>query len=178
MNMNENKNRNFKRDVKAVEENGCQNYGYYSKVLNKPFDSLNELRAAEEAYYAQIRAKEDKASAKKSDAQRVEAAFKELNAARKAYREKLLAVTETYRENLQKLKAGFESEKAACQAELAKAETAYSTALKTFTDKYPEGYHLTLKDGDFEAVIDNRASTNKAGLHAGMFDLFDLFFGM
>ena len=29
------------------------NYGFYSKVLQKPFDSLSELKAAEDVYYSE-----------------------------------------------------------------------------------------------------------------------------
>ena len=44
-------------------------YGYYSKVLMKPFDTIEELQIAEGEYYAKIKAKEDAAKAKKADAQ-------------------------------------------------------------------------------------------------------------
>ena len=42
------------------------NYGYYSRVLKEPFDTLTELAEAEEAYYAKLKAKED---AKRIEAQ-------------------------------------------------------------------------------------------------------------
>lgn len=149
-------------------------YGYYSRVLQKPFDTLDELKDAEAAFYEAQRAKEAKAASKKSDAARVEEAFKALNAARKAYKDDLVALTASYAESLKKLKAGFETEKAAVHDKLAKAEVEYETALRTFTEKYPEGYHLTLKDGDFETTI--RSSKNVTSDANKAFDIFDMLF--
>jgi chromosome segregation ATPase len=149
------------------------NYGYYSRVLSEPFDSLDELMEAEEAYYAKLKAKEDKAAQKKADAQRVEDAFKDLNAARKVYKENIITLTEDYRESLNELKTSFEEAKAEVQEELASYEDAYSTALKEFTEKYPEGFHLTLKDGDFETTIDSKANTSAPST----LDIFNLLFG-
>lgn len=136
-------------------------YGYYSKVLMQPYDTLDELKKAEATYYAEQRAKEDKAATKKADAQKVEEAFKELNATRKVYKSSILDLTKHYTENLKELKKGFEFDKKAIEDNLSAAETAYSTALKEFTDKYPEGYHLTLKDGDFETTISSHSSSGK-----------------
>ena len=55
--------------VVPAEETTTVDYGYYSRVLNKPFDSLNELAIAEAAYYAELKAKEDKAAQKKAEAE-------------------------------------------------------------------------------------------------------------
>lgn len=149
-----------------------QTYAYYSRVLNEPFDSVAELEEAEEAYYAKLKAKEDKAAQKKADALKVEDAFKALNAARKVYKDDLTALTTEYSENLKKLKELFEKERNAIQDELAKAEEAYSTALKEFTDKY-EQFHLTLKDGDFETTIKH---DNNLKEFPKTFDLLDMLF--
>ena len=128
-------------------------YAYYSRVLGKPFDTLEELKEAEEAYYAKIKAKEDKAATKKADALKVEEAFKTLNAARKAFKSELEDLTKKYRDDLTQLKSSFEKSKEAVHKKLATAEEKYSEALKVFTEKYPEGYHITLKDGDFETTL-------------------------
>ena len=77
-------------ETPTVEAKETINYGFYSKVLQKPFDSLSELMAAEDAHAAEQRAKEEKVSQKKLDAQKVEYAFKALNAARKIYKEDLM----------------------------------------------------------------------------------------
>lgn len=147
------------------------NYGYYSRVLNKPFDSVEELKEAEAAHYAELRAKEDKVAQKKADAAKVEDAFKALNAARKTYKEGLAAITHEYSENLSRLKANFENARDEAKEALAVAEEAYQLALKAFTDKYPEGYHLTLKDGDFETTISHNDTRNVINNN----DIFDIF---
>ena len=152
-------------------------YSYYSKILKAPFDSLNDLKEAEAAYYAKIKAKEDKAAQKKADAKKVEDAFKYLNAARKVYKERLTELTARYTEDLRNLKTAFEKDKADIHNALAEREEAYSAALKTFTDKYPEGYHLTLKDGDFETTISSQTSTdNEAYTLNPLGDILNLLF--
>jgi chromosome segregation ATPase len=157
-----------------------QNYMYYSKVLNAPFESLDALRAAEDEHYAKLKAKEDKAAEKKADATAVEEAFKALNAARKTYKDDINELTNVYSKGLVDLKEKFESSRKAIKETLAKAEDDYAKALKAFIDKYPEGYHLTLKDGDFETTISGQSSgSNKATVKTGAakpVDLFDLFF--
>ena len=151
-------------------------YAYYSRVLNKPFDSLTELDKAEEAYYDEIKAKEAKAAEKKADASKVEETFKALNAARRAYKETLIKLTEKYSADLKALKETFETDKKDLQNLLAQAEDVYAEALKEFTSKHPEGYHLTLKDGDFETTI---SGSNKAATPVYKpFDIFDWFLGL
>lgn len=157
-------------------------YFYYSRVLNKPFDSVEELREAEAAHYAEIRAKEDKAAAKKADAQKVEDAFKAMNAARKEYKEELTQLTAEYSEQLTKLKNAFELGKKDIHAKMAAAEENYSKALKEFTDKHPEGYHVTLRDGDFETTISGCSKARDIKKvdpsQVNLLNLFDLFFGL
>jgi chromosome segregation ATPase len=147
-----------------------QSYSYYSRVLSKPFDSVEELVAAERAYEAEQRAKEDKVAARKADAAEVEAAFKALNAARKEYKKDLAEVTDWYREELTKLKESFNHHTSEIKKKLAAAEAAYETALREFNKKYPEGFHLTLKDGDFETTINSKITSNSS-----FYDIFDIF---
>jgi chromosome segregation ATPase len=168
------KNTELKKAVQDLKK-ATQEYSYYSRVLNEPFETIEELREAEEAYYAKLKAKEDAAASKKADAKKVEDAFKALNAARKTYKDDLTVLTKQYSEDLVNLKNCFEKYRDEIKATLAEAEEAYSTALKNFTEKYPEGYHLTLKDGDFETTISGARKT--AAKPTGNFlDLFDLFF--
>lgn len=153
------------------------NYGYYSKLLNTPFDTVEELKTAEAAYYAEIKAKEDKAATKKADAKKVEDAFKALNAARKEYKENLNQLTKEYSEELTTLKKAFELGKKDITSKLTTAEDTYAKALKEFTDKYPEGYHLTIKDGDFETTISsNSQKWNLDKPDTNLLDFFDLLF--
>lgn len=160
-------------------------YSYYSRLLNKPFDSVAELREAEAAYYAEQKAKEDKVAQKKADAQKVEDAFKAMNAARKEYKEKLTQLTKEYSEELANLKKAFELGKQDIHENMAAAEDRYNAALKEFTNKYDQ-YHVTLKDGDFETTISgSRSNTTepkkpevKDPSQANLMNFFDLFFGL
>jgi chromosome segregation ATPase len=164
-----------KINVNAINENAVA-YSYYSNVLNKPFESVDELREAEAKYYAEIKAKEDKAATKKADAKKVEDAFKALNRARKVYKEDLTQLTNEYSTALTDLKKAFEVGKSDIQAKLAAAEDAYSKALKEFTDKY-ESYHLTLKDGDFETTISGQSKAQAIKKEdSDLINLFDLLF--
>ena len=165
-------------DLKSAEKVELT-YSFYSKVLGKPFDSLSELKAAEDTYYNELKIKEDAAAQKKADALKVEDAFKALNAARKSYKEDLAQLTKEFSEELDQLKKAFELGKSHCTKTLADAEDAYAKALKEFTTKY-NNYHMTLKDGDFETTISSNTSTNKTAAKTSedVFDLFKWIFGI
>lgn len=149
-------------DGRQCGEKETLDYGFYSNVLKKPFEKLEDLRRMEEAYFMEQKAKEDKAAQKKADAQKVEDAFKALNAARKAYKEDLTQLTKEYAEALEKLKKTFELGKKDMQEILAHAEDVYQAALKEFTDKY-DTYHLSLRDGDFETTISGQKTAENSG---------------
>lgn len=150
-------------------------YSYYSKLLKEPFDSIEELHEAEEAYYAKQKAKEDAAAQKKADAQKVENAFKALNAARKIYKEELTQLTMEYAGSLENLKKAFELGKKDIHDKLAGAEGVYQAALKEFDAAHPEGYHVTLHDGDFETTLSKQTSEDVPAKKP--VDIFDLLFG-
>lgn len=174
--MNTNENKNFKKPVNNQVNNmrkDTAEFSYYSRVLNKPFDSLEELREAEAAYRAELKAKEDKAAIKRADAKKVEDAFKAMNAARKEYKQKLTQLTKEYAESLDNLKKAYELGQKDIQSQLANAEESYQAALKEFTTKY-NSYHLTLKDGDFETTISGNNSGKK--VDADIASLFDMLF--
>ena len=171
--MNEKNYKNYKKPVtKATQE-----YGYYSKVLQKPFDSIEELKEAEAAYRAEQRAKEARVATKKADAAKVEAAYKAMNQARRDYKDNLIKLTNMYQEDLKKLKAAFEADRARVQSALADAESAYSAELKAFSEKYPEGYHITLKDGDFETTVSGCSNhTKPTDVNQELVDIFKMLF--
>lgn len=153
-------------------------YAYYSKVLSKPFDSLKELTAAEAEHFEKIRIKEEAATAKKNDAAVVEIAFKELNSARKNYKEDLTQLTTEYANSLEHLKQAYEHGQKDLRLNLANAEKKYEEALKIFIEKHPEGYHLTLKDGDFETTISSQTeAANPSVDFSKVAELFGLLFG-
>lgn len=174
-----NKTKNMK-DPKMTDPSKSSDYSYYSKLLQRPFDTVNELKRAEATHLAELKAKEDKTAQKKADAVKVEDAFKTLNAAKKTFKRDLDTVTRTYSENLAALKAAFEKDKAAVYTALAQAEESYSNALKAFTDKYPEGFHLTLKDGDFETTISSAHSSQVKNTKSSyaIDHIFDLLFNI
>lgn len=160
-------------EVKQDSRKTDVGYGYFSKLLKQPFDSIEELKKAEEAYYVKQKAKEDAASQKKADAQKVDEAFKALNAARKTYKEKLTQLTKEYAEALENLQKAFELGKSDIHNVLAEAEETYQAALKEFTDKY-DSYHLSLKDGDYETTV-SKQTTGEANA-ALIRDIFDSIF--
>ena len=114
-NMNNDKTCNCKN---KKYEGPQQSYSYYSRLLNKPFDTVEELTEAEAAHYAEQKAKEDKSAQKKADAKKVDDAFKMLNAARRAYKEKMTKLTEKYSADLRDLRTAFEKDKIAISTEL------------------------------------------------------------
>ena len=162
--------------VEHSGEKETLDYGFYSNVLQKPFERLDDLKKAEYVYYEEQKAKADKATQKKADAKKVEDAFKALNAARKEYKEKLTQLTKEYAEALENLKKAFELGKKDIHDTLAAAEENYDKALKEFTAKY-ENYHMTLKDGDFETTISNKVTTAGDTDAKVVADIFDLLFG-
>ena len=166
----------FINDTAKTKKSTKEDYMFFSRELQEPFESLEALKEAEEAHFAKLKAKEDKAATKKADALKVEDAFKALNSARKVYKETITEAVKSYQEKLVQLKSSFEADKTEALSQLSAAEEAYSKALKNFTDKYPEGFHLTLKDGDFETTIHSSRTTRSVS-DRNFFptDLFDMF---
>ena len=110
---------------------------YYSDTLDKLFETEKELEDAEKAD-AEEKAKKEEAKL----------AVKTRNAARKAYNEKLVEARKTYNEALRKAKDEFEADLKESTEALEKAEADYDAKLKAFQKAHPEGYRLSLKDGD------------------------------
>ena len=167
-----------KNTNKNTDEKTTINYGFYSKVLQKPFDSLSELAAAEAAYLAEQTAKEEAAAQKKTDAKKVEDAFKALNTARKEYKEKLSQLTTEYSEELERLKKAYELGRTDLKNALIEADNTYTIALREFTEKYKQ-YHLTLKDGDAETTISSyvdEEATGKCRDFSKISDIIDFIF--
>lgn len=136
-------------------------YGYYSKSLKKPFDTLAELKAAEAEVLKAKEQKEAEAKAKKADADLVENAYKQLNAAKRKYKEDMNKALVKHATALKVVQEDFNNEKLSITNALSEAETAYKKALSEFTAKHPEGFHITLKDGDYETTI-SKSNTVKS----------------
>jgi len=121
---------------------------YYSEVLDKVFETEKELKAAEKADADEKAKKEEAKALVKKESTEVEDSFKARNAARHAYNEKLVEARKIYNEALRKAKDEFEASLKESTEALEKAEADYDTRLKAFQKAHPEGYHITLKDGD------------------------------
>lgn len=155
-----------------------KDYCYYSRLLKREFDTLDELRAAEAEELKRQEAKAQAAENKKNDAEAVELAYKDLNAAKRRFKEDLNQINARYAEDLKRLQEQYELDRQGVNEALAAAEEVYKKALKTFTDKYPEGFHITLKDGDYETVISSKTNdkSKNAVTELPLLNLFDLLF--
>ena len=121
---------------------------YYSEKLNKLFDTEEDLKSAEKIVAEKEAAKIEAAKNKKADAQVVEDAFKARNAARREFNEKAVVLRKAYNDAVIEAKKNFDEGLAEATKAKDESENAYNEALKEFTNKHPEGYHMTLKDGD------------------------------
>ena len=133
---------------------------YYSEKLDRMFETEADL-VKEETKAAEAEEKKTKASKqKKEDANKVEIAFKARNAAKRTYNEKVFALKKKYNEDILNLRATFEAAVKAEAEALQTAESNYDSELKEFIKKHPEGYHMTLKDGDNVVTISNTHDTD------------------
>lgn len=121
---------------------------YYSELTKQLYETEKEAIAAEKKLEAEKAEAAKKASAKKAEANKVEEAFKARNAARREYNTKVMDARKAYNTALVEAKKAFDAAINDATATKDKAEEVYNSALKEFTDKHPEGYHMTLKDGD------------------------------
>lgn len=121
---------------------------YYSELTKQLYETEKEAIAAEKKLEAEKAEAAKKASAKKAEANKVEEAFKARNAARREYNSKVIDARKAYNTALVEAKKAFDAAINDATATKDKAEEVYNSALKEFTDKHPEGYHMTLKDGD------------------------------
>ena len=103
---------------------------YYSEILNKNFDSVEELEAAEKE-------KVEKTAKRKAEADEVKEA---VTARVQAQIDARKAKNEAYKVYLQACEEADQKVREATKEERAK--------LKAFCEKHPEGYHDTIKIGD------------------------------
>ena len=61
--------------LKTEQTENDTDYGFYSKVLNKPFNSLDELKKAEKDYLDEKKSLEEKSAKKREDAHLVEESY-------------------------------------------------------------------------------------------------------
>lgn len=150
---------------------------FYSEKLNKLFETEKELIAAEKELADKEAKKAEAAKEKKAEALKVEEAFKARNAARRTYNDRIVEAKKVYNTILEEAKKAFNDAVTAATKEKDAAEKIYDAALKEFTTKHPEGYHMTLKDGDNVVTISSQgeAISNIAKEYN---QLLDLIFGL
>lgn len=138
---------NLKEEVVKEE----QNYGYYSKLLKKPYDTLAELKEAEHEYNVAHAKELEEKKKRKEDAETVKKAVTDRIAAQK----KAAADKETaYKAYLKACDAADE--------ELQKAKKAERDALAAFCKDHPEGFHDTINIDDVTYKYDYTANTHKS----------------
>lgn len=107
----------------SLDKEEVVSYGYYSKLLNKPFDSLEELKKAEAKVLEEQSAKEKLTAEKRTRAKEVEEAFLEYQKIREQAYEMI-----------------------------AKAEREYLLLRDKFAKDYG-GYHMTYVDDNGQKLI-------------------------
>lgn len=150
---------------------------FYSEKLNKLFDTEKELVAAEKEVADKEAKKAEAAKAKKADATKVEEAFKARNTARRAYNDRIVEAKKVYNTILEEAKKAFNDAVTAATKEKDAAEKNYDAALKEFTNKHSEGYHMTLKDGDNVVTISSQGEA-VSNIGKEYNQLLDLIFGL
>lgn len=123
-------------------------YGYYSKLLNKPFDTVEELITAEEELRKAEEAKKVAADLRKSDAGRVKDAYIAYKNSKKDYNKQLIDLRKEYNDAVQLAKTRYNEKAETFANAMAIAAEEYNKLLTEFNQKYPGGYHLTLKETD------------------------------
>ena len=141
---------------------------FYSEKLDKMFDTEKELLTAEETAFKAEQEAKAKSLKKKAEAKVVEDAFKKLNAAKRTYNTNVLELKKQFNQELtefrEKLSAINKAHEEAMAAEAQirdEAEAEYKAALDEFIAKHPEGYHMTLKDGDHVVTISGSSNESE-----------------
>jgi len=148
---------------------------YYSEILNKNFDKVEDLEKAEKEHADAIKAKEDAKALVKKEAEVVEEAFKARNEARLEYNKKLVEARKAYNEKITLAKKDFEACLSEMSGALEAAEKDYDAKLKEFQKNHPEGYHITLKDGDNVVTLTSSNFPTFKQLDQEFNDMLDLF---
>lgn len=136
----------------------------FKELENKKFETEVELRTAEAELEKKKAVELTKSVARKADATQVEQAFQLRNSsytaynfaevdARKKYNEKIIEARKAYNKTVLDAKEDYHNTVKEAVKVLDEAEKSYSKAIKEFETKHPEGYHMTLHDGDNVTTI-------------------------
>ena len=127
-----------------------KDYGYYSKKLNKPFDTLDELRESEQEFKDEEAKKQEVIDAKKELAKRVESSYK------------------TYIETLNGCREELEKVQKSLNESVAKSYNEYINAKNEFIEKYGS-FHMTYTNK--EPKVDT-SSSNLPSVFSTLFEDF------
>ena len=148
---------------------------YFSEILNKNFDT-EEDSVKDEKEHAEAEAKKAEAKALvKKESEEVEKAFKVRNEARRAYNVKLVEARKAYNKALVEARDEFEKSLKENSEALDVAEKDYDTKLCEFQKAHPEGYHITLKDGDNVITLTSNNQVSFPDINKQFDDILDLF---
>ena len=142
-----------KEEVKEEVKEDNYDVIYKSKLLNKEFTDLDELKKAESEYKLEVAKKEEAKLARKEEAAVVQKAFADKNAAIKAYNDVVVEARKARLEAINKINAEYNEKIQPAYDVYEKAQAEYDKALSDFQAAHPEGYHLTLKDGDNQVIL-------------------------
>lgn len=154
------------------DKNNNTDYSYYSKILGKPFDTLNELHAAEALEAEKKKAKEEQKTTRKAEAEQVEQALATYRATAKKADTEIANVREESFTAIEAIKKDYHKKVDSIEKSVAAAKKDYTDKLAAFTKKYG-GFHTTVKDGDLIATVDVDTSGT---LIDSFFDLFGSIF--
>lgn len=185
-----NKQRNKKDDSKirhaAVEDTATESnesatsaprdYGYFSRLLSKPFDTLDELVAAENARREELAAKEDLKTRRKQDAELVGEAYKALTSVKASTAKTIADARKQCALEFEEVRKKWSAVIEQANNAAAGAEGIFNEALKAFQERYPEGYHLTLRGENDETLTIDTRNTDTIDMFNDIFNqLFRMF---
>lgn len=163
-----NKQRNKKdeskmqHEVAAMEANekattASHSYGYFSRLLNKPFDTLEELTAAENTHRKELATKEDLKARRKHDAELVGEAYKAMTSVKASTAKTIADARKQCALEFEEVRKKWSKVIEQADNAAAEAEKTFNEVLKAFQERYPEGYHITLRGSNNETLtIDTR----------------------
>lgn len=131
-----------------AKENAEEGVCVYSKLLAKPFDSLEELKSAEDAYRKENAEKLKAAETRKARAQEVDDAIKHRDELIKRENESKAAAYKEYLTTIDEAKKKYLDVCNKSDKDIQDAQKSVDDKLKAFCVDYPGGYHTTIKYDD------------------------------
>jgi len=143
-------------EVTSAKNEAVAEYGYYSKLLNKPFDTVKELVAAEDAFRKAEEEKKNALEAKKAETGAVEKAIDAYEEGKVVCNDAIAAAYKVYRAEVEKAEKALDELREDADEKL-------NTYLKAHPDS---GFHYTFRSKDGK-VVRNYNYYNKR------YDIFD-----